>query len=86
MTIDKTPPLPLTFNLLFCMYIHHGGFIPHVTYQNHVPDDFKIYQFRRVVFAGYAPYFTEGLTIPGHSIEQSVCIDFGPPITNSVIV
>jgi len=72
------PPLPLTFNILFRTYIHHCGFIP-LPSQNHVLDDFKIHLFRRVVIEGYAPYFTDGLTVPGHSIEHRLCIVLWSP-------
>jgi len=52
-TIDTVPPLPLTFYLFLCMYIHDGRFIPLVPSQNRVPDDFEINYFRRVVNQGY---------------------------------
>ena len=51
-------PRPVTFNLLFGVYIHHGGFNPLVPSQNHIPSDFEIYHFRRILIQDYVPQFT----------------------------
>ena len=74
MTMSSVPPPSHTFNLMFCVYIYNRGFIPH----NHVPDDIEIYQFRRVIFEGYAPEFTHSIfsTVPG--IEHPVRVVIWP--------
>ena len=55
----KRFPLPLSLNLIFCLYIYNKGFIPDV--QNHVPDDIKIYQFRGAVIE-LRPHIADGST------------------------
>jgi len=49
------PPLPLTLNLMFCVYIYNRELIP----QNHVSDDIEIYHFRSAVMEGYVTEFTQ---------------------------
>ena len=49
------------------MYIYNAGFIPIVPSQNHIPNDFEINHFRRIVIQGCAPHLTQItlLTVPG---------------------
>ena len=48
------------------MYIYDGGFIPLVPFQNHIPDDIKIYHFQSGIIQGYVPDFTHSLISTVH--------------------